>query len=395
MDNVLKIGLILPTVYASKTVYPKRIFAPRDLLTNLSNELIARGHDVTVFSTPDFETHAKLVSAPLDYTHKKRYYYKFRNLSEQEKTIQTEEVFKRIFEIDVLSKAFAAAKNGQVEILHSYHDSTFFSAHYLQNAFNVPVIYSLHDPFPPVGSIEYEELYKFKSHSYIALSHNMLENSHPLHFVATISHGVKLEQYELSLHPNADLLFSGRCVLEKGIIDAIDVSKKTKKFLMIASSSQFHKDDFYKTQVHPKIDNSQVIETSYQSVNEKSKYYGNGKALLFPIHWEEPFGLVMIEAMACGTPVIAYARGSVPEIVEDGVTGFIVNPSDDDVRGEWIIKKTGIEGLCEAVERIYSMSEDKYREMRINCRKRVEERFTIGKMVEQYEKVYQDVLNIH
>ena len=119
------------------------------------------------------------------------------------------------------------------------------------------------------------------------------------------------------------------------------------------------------------------------------------KAFLMTINWEEPFGLVMIEAMACGTPVVAFARGSVPEIVKDGETGFIINPSDDDVRGDWIIKKTGFEGLCEAVNKLYSLSQEEYKQMRLACRKRVEERFTIEKMVEEYEKVYQDVLNSH
>lgn len=100
----------------------------------------------------------------------------------------------------------------------------------------------------------------------------------------------------------------------------------------------------------------------------------------------------MIESMACGTPVVAFARGSVPEIIKDGETGFIVNPSDDDIRGNWIIKKTGIEGLCEAVERIYSMPEKQYLEMRKACRAHVEKHFTVERMVDEYEKVYEEIL---
>jgi glycosyltransferase involved in cell wall biosynthesis len=100
----------------------------------------------------------------------------------------------------------------------------------------------------------------------------------------------------------------------------------------------------------------------------------------------------MIEAMACGTPVIAYARGSVPEVIVDGVTGFVVNSSDDDIRGNWIIKKTGIEGLQEAIEKIYSLSDDEYLKIRKNCRKHVEENFTFNKMVDEYEKVYKEVI---
>jgi glycosyltransferase involved in cell wall biosynthesis len=105
---------------------------------------------------------------------------------------------------------------------------------------------------------------------------------------------------------------------------------------------------------------------------------------LFPIEWEEPFGLVMVESMATGTPVIAYARGATKEIIKDGETGFLVNPSDIDIRGNFIIKKTGQAGIQEAVERIYSMPDNEYARIRQNCRRHVENLFTIEKMVNQY-----------
>ena len=103
----------------------------------------------------------------------------------------------------------------------------------------------------------------------------------------------------------------------------------------------------------------------------------------------------MIEAMATGTPVVAFARGSVPEIVKDSETGFIVNSSDSDIRGNWIVKKTGIAGLCEAVERMYAMPTEQYQQMRRNCRAHVEAHFTVEKMVDSYEQVYQKILANH
>jgi glycosyltransferase involved in cell wall biosynthesis len=122
----------------------------------------------------------------------------------------------------------------------------------------------------------------------------------------------------------------------------------------------------------------------------KYAFLGNARAFMFPIHWEEPFGLVMAEAMACGTPVIGYARGSVPEIVRDGVTGFIIDPPDGDgfpisESGKWIIKKRGVEGLIEAIGRVREID-------RAACRRHVEENFTVEKMVAGYEEVYKKII---
>ena len=114
--------------------------------------------------------------------------------------------------------------------------------------------------------------------------------------------------------------------------------------------------------------------------DEKIIYLQNAKAFLMPIHWEEPFGLVMIEAMATGTPVIAYGRGSVPEVVKDGETGFIVPP------------EKGVEGLIEAVKKLYAMPEEEYARMRKNCRKHVEDNFTAYRMVSDYEKLYYSLI---
>ncbi len=129
------------------------------------------------------------------------------------------------------------------------------------------------------------------------------------------------------------------------------------------------------------------------SLDQKIIFYKKAKCFLYPLMWDEPFGYIFLESMACGTPVVAFARGSVPEVVKDGETGFIVNSSPEDIRGNFVIKKTGIDGLCEAVERIYAMPEEEYRQMRGNCRGHVERNFTVERMVDEYEKVYEKILS--
>jgi glycosyltransferase involved in cell wall biosynthesis len=146
---------------------------------------------------------------------------------------------------------------------------------------------------------------------------------------------------------------------------------------------------YFKEKIAPFIDGKNIVLNSLMQGVSLASAYQKAKALIFPIQWEEPFGLVMIESMSCGTPVVAYNRGSVAEIVKDGVTGFVIDPDDTDRpgKGTWVIKTQGIEGLVEAIKRVGEID-------RAACRRHVEEKFTIDKMVEGYENVYKKVLGI-
>lgn len=122
-------------------------------------------------------------------------------------------------------------------------------------------------------------------------------------------------------------------------------------------------------------------------------FYHSAKVTLLPIQCEESFGLTLVESMAAGTPVIAYAKGAIPEIIKDGETGFIVNASKDDIRGNWITKAYGLEGLCEALQRLYNMSPIRYLEMRKNCVRHVNDNFKASRMVDQYEALYAELIS--
>lgn len=389
----MRIGLVLPSVLASKKINPEMIFAPGDLLTNLSNGLVKNGHDVTVFSTPDFQTSAKLISSPLDYFINKVQRFKFRNLEQSKKQILNEDFMRRNYELDIIIKAFQKAKNNELDILHVYHDSTIFLPHYLNQIFNFPVIYSVHDPLPPPKSFEYLELSKFKNDFYIAISEEMKNSELKINFIATIYHGVDVTKYFfLDKGDENYMLFTGRLVPEKGADDAVFVADRLGYKLLLAHDQSSMNKEYYEAQIKPTLALGKIKEIGFLQFETRNNYMKKARCFMFPIKWNEPFGMVMIEAMACGTPVIAYARGSVPEIVKDGETGFIVNSSESDIRGNWVIKKTGIEGLTEAVKRIYSMPQNEYQNMRRACRKHVEDKFTVDRMVEGYERVYQKVL---
>ncbi|MBI3070296.1 MAG: glycosyltransferase family 4 protein [Candidatus Levybacteria bacterium] len=175
----------------------------------------------------------------------------------------------------------------------------------------------------------------------------------------------------------------GKFLDPKGVQNAILACKKTGEKLKIVGNVE--EKAFYDRFVAPHLSSKiefigQASKEQMFSREEMRSLYQGARALPFPINWEEPFGLVMIEAMACGTPVIAFNRGSVPEIVRDGLTGYVIDYS------------SGVDGLVEAVKKINLLSEEDYQRMRKDCRERVEENFSIEKMVEVYEKLYYKIL---
>ena len=142
---------------------------------------------------------------------------------------------------------------------------------------------------------------------------------------------------------------------------------------------------YFVEQVKPLIDGKQIKFIGEVNHKGKAELLKNAKALIAPIQWREPFGLFLIEPMACGTPVIAFNRGSVPEIIKHGKTGFIVTPFNKKT-------KPNIEGFVKAIKKIYQMPETEYKKMRYNCRKHVEKNFSLEKMTSEYEKLYYKVL---
>lgn len=260
-----------------------------------------------------------------------------------------------------------------------------------------PLLITLHGHFNTNHVEEYFKLLpQFKNVYFVAISESQRRSMPKLNYIKTIHHGVDIKyNYKFDPKGGNSIMWAGRAVPEKGLDTVLQVIKKSKQEGDLYMLTKLEYLEWLERNVLAKlhsINKSTTISAEFNlSRLEIIPKYQKSKVFLFPIKWEEPFGLVLIESMACGTPIVGYARGSVPEVVEDGVTGFIVNPSDDDIRGEFIVKKTGVEGLCEAIERVYALSSADYQKMRLQCRQRVEKHFSVHRMVQDYIEVYKQI----
>lgn len=346
----LHIGMVAPLY----TPVPPIGYGGTELVVSmLTEELIKRGHRVTLFASGDSRTSAKLqATVPI-----------------------------HLFKLGIpvtdlrypllhLYRAFRQAD--QFDLIHTHVDTIelFFPAFV-----DTPTIHTIHQPLCGTAlsqgfGFKLQILKEFKRNKFVAISQNMKKTSEvKLNFVDTIYHGIPVEKFRFFPKPKNHLVFLGRTNWLKGIDVAIKAAHKAGVKLLVGGPalSQAH---YFNTEIRPLMKKTGARYVGEVSVREKNAFVGQALGLLNPIQWEEPFGLNMIEAMASGTPVIATRRGSVPEIVKHGKTGFI---ADD------------FNGLVKAIQRLQLID-------RKACRQHVERYFTLERMVDQYEDLYYRLL---
>ncbi len=352
------------------------------VLYNLQAELVRQNHDVTVYATGDSQIQAKLA-----------YYYKQSIGSSRNAANNSYYLLNMVYEfIKLVNKE-------RFDIVH-FNDNFGYSLYFAEYV-NSPFVTTLHDSYEkrendPIKFYEEKrkQLLMFKDYPYVTISQAQRRSLPELTFTETIYNSIILGEFEFSPNGGEYLTWLGRISRTKGLEVALEVAQATGRPIEFRGHKIDSESEYFDTKIAPFLQESGVnYRGESKTPEEKSQLLSQAKAFLFPLQWEEPFGIVLVEAMACGTPVIAYARGAVPEIVQDGITGFLVNPSPDDIRGDWIIKKTGVEGLQEAVERMYSLSVTDYTTMRTASRKFVEENFTTEVMGSRYLDFYQKIID--
>jgi glycosyltransferase involved in cell wall biosynthesis len=321
---------------------PPRHYGPWEQFVSLLTEgLVKRGVDVTLFATADSVTEARLVgAAPTGYSEDPSLDAKVWE------GLHISAVFERAHEFDLI------------------HNSFDFLPLTYSGLVDTPVLTTIHG-FSSERIVPVFEKYDRRGY-YVAISD--ADRNDKLEYVATIHHGIDMHEFEVTSTAGDYLLFFGRVHPDKGTAEAIDVAKRAGLPLLIAGIVQDN--EYFEQYVQPELDGEQVTYLGAVEREARGELLGGARALLHLINFDEPFGFSVVEAMACGTPVIARARGSMAELIRDGENGFLVDTLD------------------EAVAAVRESATFERRAVRAS----VEERFDVERMVDEYLTVYHRVV---
>ncbi len=326
-----------------ESVPPKLYGGTERIVSFLTEELVRQGHDVTLFASGDSATTAQLVPvAP----HALRL---------------DESCIDRLAHHMLLIERVASQAH-EFDVLHYHIDYLHYP---VSRRIDVPQVTTLH------GRLDIPDLVplyrEFKDMPVVSISNDQRKPLPDANWQATIHHG--LPQDLLDFHPEPDdyLAFLGRISPEKRVDRAIEIAKRAGMRLKVAAKIDDADQKYFETEIEPLLDQAHVEFIGEINEFEKNDFLGRARGLLFPIDWPEPFGLVMIESMACGTPVVAFRRGAVPEVIDEGVTGCICNDIEQAVKCVACLPKWN----------------------RRRCRQRFEERFTIERAAREYVTMFE------
>ena len=340
----MRIAQVAPLI---ESVPPKHYGGTERIVSYLTEELVRLGHEVTLFASGDSVTNARLIASC-------------------ERSLRKNERCKDPVAREVLLVDHVVEHTHEFDVIHWHTGYLHFP---ISRHLPVPHVTTLH------GRLDLPDMLpvfaRFRNIPLVSISDAQREPLPWANWHATIYHVLPNDLFQFYPDRGRYLAFLGRISPEKGPDRAIEIAKRVNMPLKIAAKVDRADRSYFKRVVEPLLNDPHIEWVGEITDPQKNDFLGNACALLFPIDWPEPFGLVMIEAMACGTPVIAYKRGSVPEVMRNGVTGFVVG---------------GLDEAVEATRRAHELS-------RVRCREVFDERFTATRMANDYVNMYEQMLS--
>ncbi|GAB5047044.1 glycosyltransferase family 4 protein [Thermodesulfovibrio sp. TK110] len=336
----MKIGLISPLW---KKLPPEKYGGTELVVYDLACALTEKGHEVTVFASGDSNLPCKLI--PIIE----------KNLYEMLGQFKWD-----FYDYDILQTEIVGKMSDEFDVLHNHNG---FIPLTISPLTKTPILTTIHSSLPPEPAVLRKA---FKDRFYVSISNAQRELAPELNWIATVYHGIDVKKYPFSEEKGEYIVFLGTFSPHKGPDIAIEISKKAGIPIILAGEIRKEFEEFYREKILLKQDGKQIKVFGELTFQEKAELLKNALALILPVRWKEAFGLVMIEAMACGTPVIAFRKGSTQEVVEHGITGFLVDSVDE---------------ACEALQQIEKID-------RNVCRETVQQKFSRDTMAENYLKIY-------